>query len=62
MPIDGVMDSGLRLAANEEFDRILEEFGKIIVKTHDDTEENGVQNGRKKLRIDLNPGSYIERW
>ena len=60
--IDGIMDSGLRLAENSEFDQQMKTFGRLLVPTHDDTEENGVKNGRKKLRLDMYPGVTIQRW
>ena len=51
--IDGLYDSGLRLATDSDFDQLYSKYGDIIVKAHDDKEIHGMKNGRKKLRIDL---------
>lgn len=53
LTIEGMYDSGLQLATNEDFDEILIKYGTLIVKTHDDTEVHGMRTGRKKARIDL---------
>lgn len=61
LTVDWVQDSGLRYATNDDFDEFFSGYGDIIVKTHDDKNELGMLNGRKKCRIDLNKGLEIER-
>lgn len=59
--IDWVEDSGLRYTDNDFFDNFLKEYGTIIQPTHDDKNEMGMKNGRKKARIDLDKGLNIKR-
>lgn len=59
--IDWVQDSGLRFATNEEFDKFMSDYGRIIEPTVDDKNELGMLNGRKKIRIDMDKNLEIER-
>ena len=59
--MDWIQDSGLRFAENKVFDDFMSKFGTIIEPTHDDTNELGMKNGKKKLRIDLDKKLNIGR-
>jgi len=58
--VDRLYNSSLSQAPDEELDNFFSKFGDIIIKTHDDTDEYGFKNGKKKIKLDLKKD--IERW
>ena len=59
--LDWIEDSGLRYAENTFFDEYFSKYGTIIKTTHDDKNELGMKNGKKKIRLDLDKGENIPR-
>ena len=59
--IDWIQESGLRFAEDKIFDDFLMNYGTIIEATHDDKNELGMTNGRKKVRMDFDKGLNIGR-
>ena len=48
--MDKLYDSALKYATHEQIDKFLEQFGEIIVPTHDETNRiTGFRTGRRKV-------------
>ena len=59
--MDKIYNSALKYATHKQIYKFLEQFGEIIVPTHDETNRiTDFRTGRRKVRMDVN--NDLERW